>query len=566
VAYKTHIHILDNDSLLQIFSYFRQAQEGDWNLRLGWRIIAHVCRRWRHLIFDTSSHLDICLLLTNDSPSPDTLSHLPPLPLVIDYSQYSDRSRTIARPGKDEDNIRLGLQQYGRVLRVVLRAPSSGLRMWFELMNNLFPRLTHLSLLSTTTEEMSLVLPETLQAPDLRRLALHGIGLPKGFPLHSSTIALSTLSLTHIGASCYLPPGHLVTQLQGLPHLEELFIGFAIPIHLPSSEEELLPAPIPPVTLPTLRRLTFRGVGVYLDNLVAQINTPLLERLSVTLFFEPAFTLMNLTEFIQRTEGSGRLVARVIFDNDGPSIDMGYYEQGGIRKLSLHVNCEPLDSQIDSVKLVCSALGKVMSTAEELTLDLDVGGAPSDWENTLDNTLWHELLLPFVSVKKLHVGSSLALRLAQALESNAGGLVLPELQELEVSLKIDHAQSAFSLFIETRESMGRPVHLLAPSIPRADEKVLRSVASSGVRLVPRSEQERSEWVRSEREHLEQEHLKQERLEQEHLMWERIKQGRLKQEQLKQERLERLERVRLERERSQRERLERERSERECLVM
>ena len=34
---------------------------------------------------------------------------------------------------------------------------------------------------------------------------------------------------------------------------------------------------------------------------------------------------------------------------------------------------------------------------------------PSDWENTLDNTLWHELLSLFIGVKKLHIGSSLTL-------------------------------------------------------------------------------------------------------------------------------------------------------------
>jgi hypothetical protein len=417
----------------------------------------------------------MCLLLTNDSPSIHTLSHLPPLPLVIDYSDTRTKAVTL----KDVDNIQLGLQQHGCVCRVggvALRAPSSCLRMWLEPMNKPFPRLEDLTLLSTTTEEMSPVLPETFQAPDLRRLALHGVGLPKGLSLLSSTIALSTLSLTHIRDSCYFPPRHLVTQLQGLPHLEELSIGFADLILLPISKRpgELSPAPILPVTLPALRRLTFRGVDVYLDNLVAQINTPLLEQLSLTLLFDLTFTLMNLTKFIHRTEGFGCLVARVIFKKGGASIDMCHYEQRGNGKVSLHINCEPLDWQIDSATQVCSALGKVLSAVEELTLDFDADGMPSDWEDTLDNTLWHELLLPFVGVKKLHIGSSLTLELSEALQSDAGGLVLellPELQELEVQLEIDHAKKAFSAFVGTRESVGRPVRLLAPPTPRADPVV-----------------------------------------------------------------------------------------------
>ena len=364
---------------------------------------------------------------------------------------------------KGEDTIQLGLQQqHSRIRRIVFRAPSSSLRIWLEPMNKPFPILRDLSLLSTslTTTEMSPVLPETLQAPDLRHLSLQGIGLPKGLQLLSSTIALSTLSLTHIQGSCYFSPGHLVTRLQGLPSLEELSIGFAIPIPLPSGEEMLLPAPIPPVTLHTLRRLAFQGEGDYLDNLVAQINTPLLERLSLALLFDLDFTLVHLNEFTHhRTQGSGCPVAQIIFNKDGASIDAGYYQQQGAGKLIVRVNCKPLNWQIDSATQVCSALGKVLSAVEDFTLGLNVDGIPSGWENTLDSMMWHELLLPFTGVKKLHIGSSLTLELSRALESVTLEL-LPELQELEVQRKIDPATNGFSLFVESRRSVGRPVRLL----------------------------------------------------------------------------------------------------------
>ena len=403
------------------------------------------------------------LLLTNDSPSIGTLSHLPPLPLVI---HCSDRTETVAR--KDEDHIHLGLQQHGRVRRVFLQAPSSTLRIWLEPMNKLFPRLEDLSLLSTTVEETNLMLPGTFQAPDLRRLLLHGISLPKRSLLLSSAIALSTLSITHIGASFYIPPGHLVTQLQGLLLLEELSIGFVFPIPLPSSEEQL---PTSPVRLPALRRLTYRGEDVYFDNLVALINAPLLEQLTLIYFFEPTFSLVNLTEFIHRTEGFGCLAAKVSFNKDGASI---YYEQQSVRKLSLRVNCEPLDWQIDSATQVCNALGNVLSAVEELTIDLNEDWMPSDWENTLDSMVWHELLLPFIGVKKLHIGFLLTFELSQALDAAAGGLVLellPELQKLEVRLEIDDAKKVFSAFIETRESVGHPVHLLALPISHAEPEM-----------------------------------------------------------------------------------------------
>ena len=342
VAYKTHIHDLDDDSLLQIFTHCRLEHGDDWNLQLKWRKLAQVCRRWRCFILESSFETILDMNL--------------PLP-------------------KDEVNIQLGLQRHSLVRQVVLRAPSSSLNMLIEPMNKAFPKLEDLSLSSTTKEDIRSVLPETLQAPNLHRLSLHGVGLPKGLTLLSSTIALSTLSLTGIRASCYFPPRHLVTQLQGLPHLEELTIGFAVAIPLPGSEQELLLAPIPPVTLPTLKRLTFRGVDVYIDNLVAQINTPLLERLSLTLIFDLTFTLGNLGEFIHRTKGSGCLVAHVHFSNDGAYIDIGdkkpgLYNLWDHTKFGLQVNCGP-EWQMDAATQVCRGLGMVVPTIEELGVQVN---------------------------------------------------------------------------------------------------------------------------------------------------------------------------------------------------
>ena len=290
------------------------------------------------------------------------------------------------------------------------------------------------------------------------------------------------------------PPRHLATRLKSLPHIEELSIGFAIPIPLPSSEGELLPAPIPPVTMPALRRLTFRGMDAYLDNLAAQINAPLLERLTLTLHFDITFTLANLSKFIHRTEGFRWLVARVIFSEDGVSIDASYNEQQGVRKSSFHVNvnCESVDWQIDSATQICSALGNVLSSVEDLTVDLRDFGMPSDWESTLEDVPWHELLLPFIGVKKLHIGSSLTLELSQALNLGAGGLVLPELKELEVSLKIHEVTNALTAFIETRESLGRHIDLLVP--PEDEEENIRIQNTLAIRRSQRQELE-NRWQR-----------------------------------------------------------------------
>ena len=107
---KTPIHNLDDDSLLQIFSCYRLEDKDGWNLRLAWLNLVRVCPRWRNLIYNSWFHLNIGLLLTYNSPSINTLSHLPRVPLDI---YYSDRTRTITQ--NDEGNMRLGLQQRAMV-------------------------------------------------------------------------------------------------------------------------------------------------------------------------------------------------------------------------------------------------------------------------------------------------------------------------------------------------------------------------------------------------------------------------------------------------------------------
>jgi hypothetical protein len=113
---------------------------------------------------------------------------------------------------------------------------------------------------------------------------------------------------------------------------------------------------------------------------------------------------------------------------------------------------------------------------------------PSDWESMLDSVLWHELLLPFTGVKKLHIGSSLSLELPNALESDTEGLFLPSLQELEVSLKTDHVINALAVLIETRETVGRPIHLLVP--PEDEEE---KIHLQNTLAVPRSKRKQLEY-------------------------------------------------------------------------
>ena len=124
---KTFIHVLDDDSLLNIFHYCRLAllDEGDadgFDTLQGdeswWYKLVQVCRRWRYLIFRSAFHLDIFLRCTNGAPIADMLEHSPPLPLVIDYI---DEDRGLSE--EDEKGMMLAFQHRDRVRWIRLLLP-----------------------------------------------------------------------------------------------------------------------------------------------------------------------------------------------------------------------------------------------------------------------------------------------------------------------------------------------------------------------------------------------------------------------------------------------------------
>ncbi|KAH8995984.1 hypothetical protein EDB92DRAFT_1942890 [Lactarius akahatsu] len=275
---------LNDDVLLNIFDYYRLDGENAWNLRLGWCKLFHVCQRWRYLIRKSTPHLGVHILCTNGTPTVDTLDHLPPLPLFIDY-RYTD----VTISEQDELGLSQALLLCNRVRRIDLHLPSSILPKFLMLMEAPFPILEHLSLSFTADKTTTLALSMTFRAPNLRHLTLLGISLPKRLRPLSSTFSLVTLSLTNIRAFGYIRPGLLVARLRSLPQPEEFIISSSIPIPRPSAERELLGNQGTPVTLPNLKNLRFQGVSAYLERLVAQIRAPHLQRLNTTLFNQIAF-------------------------------------------------------------------------------------------------------------------------------------------------------------------------------------------------------------------------------------------------------------------------------------
>ena len=229
----TPIHILDNDSLLNIFYFYRpitfDAHDNEYARLVGggkkwvherwWYQLAHVCQRWRNLILGSPTYLGVCLIFTFGTPIADLLAHSPHLPLIIDYTSGNDIT------AEDEEALFLALEQRDRVRRIRLAMLVPSLQKVVMAIDEEYPILEYLIILPLGNSSTALVLPETLRAPHLRHLMLSSFALPIGSLLLTTAVGLVTLCLVIIGhPSIYFQPHTLLQWLSAMPQLETLAI------------------------------------------------------------------------------------------------------------------------------------------------------------------------------------------------------------------------------------------------------------------------------------------------------------------------------------------------------
>jgi hypothetical protein len=89
----------------------------------------------------------------------------------------------------------------------------------------------------------------------------------------------------------------LVTGLSVLARLETLDLEFEFPQSLPDRR----PPPQRRILLPVLAKLWFSGFFEYLEDLVAQLDAPLLDDLDIILFYQDTYVTPQLTQFVNRT-------------------------------------------------------------------------------------------------------------------------------------------------------------------------------------------------------------------------------------------------------------------------
>jgi hypothetical protein len=421
------IDTLSNDSLLYIFYLYVNES---WGTE-AWCTLVHVCQRWRTLVFGSPRYLDVQLLCTERIQVKKMLDIWPALPIVIQY---------FGPPGSSVDNMFAALEHSNRVHSIALCGldPSSELEKVVSMMQDSFPVLTDLRLelySDDKIDETALVIPDSFlggSAPGLRCLTLGGIsflGLPK--LLLSATYLLS-LQLWNIPHSAHISPKAMVTCLSALTSLKYFTLELKLPQTHPVRESRHSPSPTCTL-LPSLTWLKFQGVSEYAEELVARIDTPLLNYLHIAFLNQPTFDTPHLFQFVARMpKFQEPNEARITFDNYGvditrPSLTRDCQSEG----LRLSILRESLVDQLSCLPQVCSRSLPAIVAVEHLCICMRLPYPQYRRRDNAEVNQWLAILRLFASVKSLYLSTKLTPRIAAALQQTVGVTrVLPALQNI----------------------------------------------------------------------------------------------------------------------------------------
>ena len=269
---------LHDDVLLEIFDFCTIVHEISMSKETleAWQTLVHVCRKWRTVVFGSPRRLNLrlyCLTKTR-TPLRDTLDIWPALPLRIRGTAYET---------EELDNIIAVLERSDRVYHIDISTRHLG--DVSAAMQKPFPELAHVYM-DLSPSDAATIVPDSFlggSAPRLQVVSLKSISFP-GLPkLLLSASCLTNLHLHDIPHSGYFSPKSIVTALSTLDSLRTFRLGFQSPQYFPD-EENRRPPPLTRSVLKVLKKLTFKGVSEYLEDLAARIDTPQLSFLDITLF------------------------------------------------------------------------------------------------------------------------------------------------------------------------------------------------------------------------------------------------------------------------------------------
>jgi hypothetical protein len=442
------ISVLPDDVLLEIFDFCRKNNL--YRLVWDWDVLAHVCQRWRKIVFASPHRLDLRILCTERTPVRKNLGVWPSIPIIIGYS----------RP-IDEDDIIAALEHPNRVCSVRLHhVTGPQLGKIVTVMQEPYPALTEL-ILSSEDRNVPILPGEFLgrSAPSLQKVLLTGIPFPALPVLLPSASDLVSLKLFGIPRTGYISPEAMVAGLTTLTRLKDLSILFQSPASRPNRIR------LPPTTrtvLPALTSFSFVGAREYLEDFAARIDALQLDSIDIRYFNQLVdFQVPQLSRFINHPESLKRPMHcsvefrpnRISFIADPTS---QIYEYRVIFPcIDVCILCQGIDWQVSHLTQALSQMSAVLSNMVHFAINwLEV---PLEG---IEDIEWVQLLRLFTSVQTLFVSGKFARYIACVLQDVNGERATEVLPALDLLCLEDHPVSSVDKFIAVRRDSGRPVTIV----------------------------------------------------------------------------------------------------------
>jgi hypothetical protein len=313
-----------------------------------------------------------------------------------------------------------------------------------------FPALTRLELRGSYVASAQ---PDSFlggSAPRLRTLVveLHPFPRISRLVLSAPHLVRLELGITDPG---YISPEAMVTCLSALTRLEILSICF---VYRPHRKRQH-----PPPTgtlLPVLAVLKLKVACEYLEDFVARIDTPLLDKLTIDMFIQLSFDAPQLTQFISRSP-------KLKVHDEAHVVFSGW---GGLVKLpptfviGWGTGSSPVLSSL--VRVCSSSFLQTFILAVERLYIREIALSPT-LEHVFDSNQWLEFFHLFTAVKDLFISQEFVPRVAPTLQ----GLVdeervtevLPALQNLflEEPLPAVPVREAIDNFVAARQPTSHPI-------------------------------------------------------------------------------------------------------------
>jgi hypothetical protein len=446
------IEILSDDALLNLFRHYVNVYPRFWPM------LAHVCQRWRRIIFESPRGLDLRLYCTYGTPVLKTLEYWPPLPLVLNYGGSPELNPPAP---EDEKNIMAALKQSDHVRFISLTVTTSLVEK-LSTISEPITELEEINLLSR--DDLQLTLPDVFRSgPRLRTLRSTRIAIPALPQLLSPPTGLVELQLHEIPKLGYFCPKAFANALSGATRLETLSLHFH---SLPPRRNHLrmpLRSDSERTVLSALTFLKYRGTSKFLDSFVARIDAPRLEDIDITFSSQPTMDASQLGRFIERTEMQISLLqADIVISTD--AISISFTSSSTSTPLRLQIPCKQLDWKLSSMTQVCDRFSPFLFRVNNLGVNATQLSSERD---EVDGEQWLALFRVFCGARSLWITGELTSHVLCALGKTDGDVsVLLDLRHLRVgsSLAIyGPSWDAVQSFLTWRWASGHPLQINAPS-------------------------------------------------------------------------------------------------------